>query len=140
MRKPGYSSAVHEVVDRLFVYGTLRAGESARSLIADHVARAESGATTAGALIGFPDYPGILDDAPGTVMGELVWLRDLAAAFALLDAYEGDDFIRILKRIRRADGGEEWAWCYVLADPGLAAAGAPIPHGDWARWRAEQDV
>ena len=58
VRKPGYSSAIHDVVDRLFVYGTLRTGQHARSMILDHVARAEP-ATTQGTLIGFDDYPGL---------------------------------------------------------------------------------
>lgn len=137
MRKVGYSSAVHEVVDRLFVYGTLRSGQTARSLIADHVARA-AWARTTGRLVAFPDYPGLVDESAGEIVGELVWLTDLAAAFALLDAYEGDDFIRVLKRCHLAEGGEEWAWCYVLADAKVAAAGTPIPHGDWVRWQAEQ--
>lgn len=137
MRKPGYSSAVHDVVDRLFVYGTLRAGQTARSMIADHVARSEP-ATTEGALIAFADYPGVLEGGAGTIQGELVWLTGLAAAFALLDAYEGDDFIRILKRCHKANGEEEWAWCYVLADPRLEAAGTTIPHGDWVRWQGER--
>ncbi len=137
VRKPGYSSAIHDVVDRLFVYGTLRAGQSARSMIEPHVARSEP-ATTDGALIAFTDYPGVLDRAAGTIHGELVWLTGLAAAFALLDAYEGDDFIRILKKCRKADGEEEYAWVYVLADPRLEAAGTTIPHGDWVRWQGER--
>ena len=136
-RKPGYSSAIHDVVDRLFVYGTLRAGQAARSMIEDHVARSEP-ASSEGVLIGFADYPGFLDGKPGTIHGELVWLTGLAAAFALLDAYEGDDFIRILKKCQKADGEEEWAWCYVLADPRLEAAGTAIPHGDWVRWLGER--
>jgi gamma-glutamylcyclotransferase (GGCT)/AIG2-like uncharacterized protein YtfP len=137
VRKAGYSSAIHDVVDRLFVYGTLRAGQPARSMIEDHVARSEP-ATTEGALIAFPDYPGVLDRAAGTIQGELVWLTGLAAAFALLDAYEGDDFIRVLKKCRKADGEEEYAWVYVLADPRLEAAGTAIPHGDWVRWLGER--
>jgi gamma-glutamylcyclotransferase (GGCT)/AIG2-like uncharacterized protein YtfP len=135
-RKVGYASAIHDVVDRLFVYGTLRTGQAARSLIADHVARWVP-ATSTGALVAFPDYPGLLDEGATTIQGELVWLTELAAAFALLDAYEGDDFIRILKRVTIAPG-EEWAWCYVLADPRLASDGHPVPHGDWVRWLTEQ--
>lgn len=76
-------------------------------------------------------------EGSGTICGELVWLTDLLTAFTLLDAYEGDDFIRILRRLRKQDGAEEWAWCYVLADPKLASAGTPVPHGDWLRWLAE---
>jgi len=145
VHKAGYSSAVHEIVDRLFVYGTLRSGQTARSLIADHVVRAVP-ASVEGTLIAFPEYPGALDidagpgtgERPGRILGELIWLRDLAAALALLDAYEGDDFIRILKKVR-GPSGDSWAWCYMLADPRLADAGTLVPHGDWARWVAERD-
>ena len=122
------------VVDRLFVYGTLRSGETARSLIADHVVRCEPAAST-GTLYGFDDYPGLVDEGESPVVGELVWLADLPAAFALLDAYEGDDFVRVLKKIRRRDGEDEWAWCYVLADRRTAEAGAVIPSGDWRQVR-----
>lgn len=130
MRKPGFSSAVQDVVDRLFVYGTLRSGEPARSLIADHVVRFEP-ATSTGTLYGFDEYPGLIDEGDASVIGELVWLSDLPAAFALLDAYEGADFIRILKKIQRAGHEDEWAWCYILADRRTAEAGAVIPSGDW---------
>lgn len=132
MRKAGYSSAIHDVVDRLFVYGTLRTGQHARSLIADHVVRSE-GATTQGTLVGFDDYPGLLDQGDTAVVGEMVVLGELAAAFALIDAYEGDDFIRILKKIRLATGEDEWAWCYVLSDPRMAEDGKVIESGDWAQ-------
>jgi gamma-glutamylcyclotransferase (GGCT)/AIG2-like uncharacterized protein YtfP len=64
-----------------------------------------------------------------------VILADLAAAFALLDAYEGDDFIRVLKKIRKADGADEWAWCYVLSDPRMANSGTPIGSGDWVEFQ-----
>ena len=135
-RKPGYASAVHDVVDRLFVYGTLLQGQTARSLIANHVVRWEP-ATTRGQMFAFPmGYPGLVDEGDGPVVGELMWLQELAAAFALLDAYEGGDFVRVLKRTWRADGSEAWAWCYVLADPGAGAMGAPIPDGDWPRYWA----
>ncbi len=135
-RKPGYASAVHEIVDRLFVYGTLRTGQTARSLIANHVARWEPAQST-GKMFAFPmGYPGVVEAGAGPLVGELVWLTELPAAFALLDAYEGDDFIRILQRVWRTDGTEAWAWCYVLADPDTCSLGEPIPDGDWVRyWR-----
>lgn len=122
------------MVDRLFVYGTLRSGEPMRSLIADHVVRSAP-ATSTGILYGFDEYPGLIDEGTTPVIGELVWLTELAAAFALLDAYEGKDFIRVLKQIRCEDE-EEWAWCYVLAERRTADAGTVIPSGDWRQFRS----
>lgn len=132
-RKPGYSSAIHEVVDRLFVYGTLRSGQAARSLMEEHIAASRPARTT-GRLVAFPDYPGLVDEGDAPVHGEVVTLRDLPAAFALLDAYEGGEYVRILKKVILDDGEETWAWCYVLADPRLAEDGEPVPGGDWAAW------
>jgi gamma-glutamylcyclotransferase (GGCT)/AIG2-like uncharacterized protein YtfP len=120
------------VVDRLFVYGTLRTGQTARSLIVPHVVRFEP-ATIRGRIYAFPmGYPGLVD-GDGDVKGELMWLSDLAAAFALLDAYEGPDFVRLLKHVAKADGTTEPAWVYFLADPSTVHLAEPIPDGDWVR-------
>jgi gamma-glutamylcyclotransferase (GGCT)/AIG2-like uncharacterized protein YtfP len=134
-KRPGYASAVHDVVDRLFVYGTLRSGQAARSLVANHVARSEP-ATTLGSIYAFPmGYPGMVE-GDGRVRGELLWLSELAAALPLLDAYEGDDFARVLRKVRLSDGSEAWAWCYVLADPATVVHAEPIADGDWVTYRA----
>ena len=130
-RRPGWSTAAQNVVDRLFLYGTMRAGQTARSMIAEHVSAAEP-ATMTGRLWAFPDgYPGFLPGGPGQVVGELVTLRDLAAAFPLLDAYEGAEFARALECARTADGRELWAWVYCIANPDMVALGEPIESGDW---------
>jgi len=122
---------VQAIVNRLFVYGTLRAGQAARSLIADHVVSAEP-ATARGRMFALPDgYPGFMPGPDGRVVGELMTLSDLAAAFALLDAYEGEEFQRALQEVELGDGRVLWAWCYVLASPELAEEGEPIPGGDW---------
>jgi gamma-glutamylcyclotransferase (GGCT)/AIG2-like uncharacterized protein YtfP len=126
---------VQEVVDRLFVYGTLCAGQTARSLVANHVARSEP-ATTTGCIYAFPmGYPGMIA-GEGDVRGELLWLSELAAALPLLDAYEGEDFARVLRPVRRGDGSEAWAWCYVLADPATVVHAEHIADGDWVRYRS----
>jgi gamma-glutamylcyclotransferase (GGCT)/AIG2-like uncharacterized protein YtfP len=134
-RKPGWSTEAQEIVDRLFAYGTLRAGQTARSMIEQHVAGSLPG-TCPGTMYAFEDgYPGMLDDGDTAVIGEIVELIDLPAAFALLDAYEGDDFMRILKRARLEDGTEVWTWVYVLADPSLAEQGELIADGDWVAYQ-----
>ncbi len=130
----------HEILDRLFVYGTLRQGQTARSLIANQIARCET-ASTAGAIYAFPmGHPGFIEgDGTGRVHGEVIWLTELAATFGLLDAYEGQDFIRVIRQVTLADSAEPvWAWVYTLADPANVKFGTLIQHGDWVRYWSEQ--
>lgn len=129
----------HEVLDRLFVYGTLRVGQTARSLVANSIVRTAA-AHTSGTIYAFPmGYPGFHDDNPtGRVVGEVLWLTELAATFGLLDAYEGEAFARVIKQVTLATGEEIWAWIYVLADPATIRVGTLIPDGDWVRYWTEQ--
>src|SRR3954463_6943678 len=103
----------HEVLDRLFVYGTLRQGQTARSLIANQITRCVP-ASTSGKIFAFPmGYPGFCEgDGKGRVHGEVLWLTDLAATFGLMDAYEGSDFARVIKQVTLATGEEVWTWIY----------------------------
>ena len=127
----------HDVLDRLFVYGTLRQGQTARALIANSISRSVK-ATVNGLIYAFPmGYPGY-NEGDGTVVGELLWLTDLAATLGMLDAYEGADFARVLKQARTESGEELWAWIYTLADPGAVKLGTLIEDGDWVRYLAEQ--
>jgi gamma-glutamylcyclotransferase (GGCT)/AIG2-like uncharacterized protein YtfP len=129
----------HDVVDRLFVYGTMRHGQTARSLIANQILRSEA-AHVAGAIYAFPmGYPGFsdADGAEGVVHGELVWLAELPATFGLLDAYEGQDYVRIIKQVKTASGEQVWAWIYVLADASATEHGTLIADGDWVRYWTE---
>ena len=130
----------HEILDRLFVYGTLRQGQTARSLIANQIARTEK-ATTTGAIYAFPmGHPGFVErEGPTHVVGEVLWLTDLAATFGLLDAYEGQDFARVIRKVTLEDTNEQlWTWIYTLSDPSAASFGSLIEHGDWVRYWTEQ--
>ena len=128
----------HEVLDRLFVYGTLRQGQTARSLIANQIQRCVKGHTI-GALYAFPmGYPGFVEDGSAKVFGEVIWLTELAATFGLLDAYEGQDFARMIRQVTLETGEQIWAWIYALADPGAVKLGSLIQHGDWVRYWTEQ--
>jgi gamma-glutamylcyclotransferase (GGCT)/AIG2-like uncharacterized protein YtfP len=130
----------HEILDRVFVYGTLRQGQTARSLIANQIKRCMS-ATTMGSMYAFPmGHPGMIEgDGTGRVVGEVIWLTDLAASFGLLDAYEGEDFARIRKKVTLDETNEQtWAWVYTLADPAAATFGTLIEDGDWVRYWTEQ--
>lgn len=129
----------NEVVDRLFVYATLREGQTARSLIANHIARFAP-ASTPGAIYVFPmGYTGFVEAArPRGVIGEVLWLTELAAAFGLLDAYEGGDFARVIVPATLDSGEQVWTWIYAMSDPAAVKHGKLIEHGDWVRYCAEQ--
>ena len=123
------------VLDRLFVYGTLRQGQTARSLVAGTITRCVK-ASAVGQIYAFPmGYPGYIEGT-GRVVGELLWLSELAATFGLLDAYEGEDFVRALRPVTTEAGEELWAWIYVLADPEAVKLGTLIDDGDWVRYWA----
>jgi gamma-glutamylcyclotransferase (GGCT)/AIG2-like uncharacterized protein YtfP len=127
------------VVDRLFVYGTMRAGQASRSLI-DAYVKSAIPATALGSIYAFPSgHPGLVVDDSGPVHGELIVLTDLASALPLLDAYEGDDFVRVLAEVTTPTG-PVWAWLYALASPELARLGTRVPHGDWVRHLAESSA
>ena len=126
----------HEILDRLFVYGTLRQGQTARSLIANQIRRCEP-AHTAGSIYAFPmGYPAYIE-GPGRTVGELLWLTELPATFALLDAYEGDDFARVIQQVTLDTGEPVWAWLYALSDPEAVRLGTLIEDGDWVRYWTE---
>jgi gamma-glutamylcyclotransferase (GGCT)/AIG2-like uncharacterized protein YtfP len=66
-------------------------------------------------------------------------LDELAAAFALLDAYEGDDYEREMREVTLADGSRLWAWCYLLKDPASIRRAERIDSGDWVAYRRSHD-
>lgn len=129
----------HEVLDRLFVYGTMRQGQTARSLVANSITKTAP-ASSSGKIYAFPmGYPGFTEgDGTGRVVGELLWLTDLPATFGLLDAYEGEDFARVIKQVTLATGEDVWSWIYTLSDPAAIKLGALIADGDWVRYWTEQ--
>lgn len=125
------------VVDRLFVYGTLRAGEAAHATVAPYVRHAVR-ATALGTMYALAaGYPGVVADDRGVIHGELLTLADLAAALPALDAYEGADFTRIPAEITTA-AGRGWAWIYVLVSSELAQGAPVIADGDWVTYRARR--
>lgn len=135
-RRPGWSSAAQELVNRVFVYGSLRQGQSARSLIADYLAGAQP-ATMPGTLYALPDGYPVITEGDNPVVGELLELSDLTAALPLLDAYEGDDYIRTLRQATLRDGTEVWSWVYTNARPELLANAVLIESGDWDEFVTE---
>lgn len=128
---PGDATRPAGLVDRLFVYGSLRVGQSARHLVEPYL-REWNPATVRGSMFAFASgYPGVvLEPRGGIVMGELLRLRSLSTSLPLLDDYEGEGYSRVLTQVEHV-GGPSWAWIYVLSDPRVAALGTPVPTGEW---------
>jgi gamma-glutamylcyclotransferase (GGCT)/AIG2-like uncharacterized protein YtfP len=125
---------VDRLLDRMFVYGTLRRGERAWCQIEPYAAASEP-ARCRGAMVAFDrGYPGLQLTATAEVVGELITLRDVAAALAWLDEYEGDEFTRRAIDVETATGPVR-AWVYAVEDPAVIAAGTPVPGGDWVAYR-----
>ncbi len=123
----------------LFVYGSLRPGAAAWSVIADAV-EVVADATTEGQLHdsghGWPAARfGPYTDAAttGDVHGSLLAVRHPAVAprvLAQMDAYEGapELFHRTTIRVHTADGSR-WAIAYTWS--GTTLPGTPLPGGRW---------
>lgn len=129
----------------LFVYGTLMHAAAASRLGAEQRARlAAAGvwrgpATLAGRLLDKGSYPMLVapTDHGDVVHGEVYELEAPDAVFRWLDPYEGipagrtegDEYARVSRRARLADGTEVAVWVYVCA---AAPAGLPeVPGGRW---------
>jgi gamma-glutamylcyclotransferase (GGCT)/AIG2-like uncharacterized protein YtfP len=118
----------------LFVYGTLRRGESRHALLEG--ARYARDGTVEGELVDLGDYPGLVA-GPGRVTGELFAIGDPALLRAL-DQYEGfhgfDDpaslYHRGVCRVLAPDGTRVEAWTYFYRGDRSRARRLS---GDWCR-------
>ena len=105
----------------LFLYGTLRKGESAEDVLARDVVKRVS-ARARGRLLDLKaPYPGaVFEDGEGWVDGEIVWLEPsrFGAALDRVDEYENVPFLfrRIAVSVE-AEGQtvEAWAFTYTHA-------------------------
>lgn len=113
---------------RLFVYGSLMAGEPNAGEIAG--ARLLGPARTAAAftLVDLGAFPGLLTGGDTAVAGELYEIDP--ARLRQLDAFESDGVPFRRAAIRLDDGAE--AWAYLLAVDREAGA-LPIRSGDWRK-------
>ena len=133
-RRPGWSTEAQEIVDRVFVYASLRAGEAERSMMAEHIGEVQP-ATMPGRMFRLSDgVVACITVEDELMQGELLTIIDLAAAFPLLDAFQGEDFVRVLRQATTESGELVWAWVYIMADPERAADAEPIEGGDWLAW------
>jgi gamma-glutamylcyclotransferase (GGCT)/AIG2-like uncharacterized protein YtfP len=126
-----------------FVYGTLRPGQANhRRYLAGRGCAVEPAALPGAALHHGPGFPYAVEDAAGTVQGELVSVpaAEYAQVLAALDRLEGHrgdgtgEYVRLRRSVLLPDGTQRDAWVY-LAGPPVAArllrAPAPIGSGDW---------
>lgn len=105
--------------DRLFVYGTLKPGESMNNLLNDIGGTWEKG-TVQGELIkaydipGFP-YPGVLlNDKVDKIEGYVFTSENLSSHWNKLDKYEGKSYQRVITEVTLKDGSVVEAYIYEL--------------------------
>ena len=86
-------------------------------------------------MVAFPaGYPGLQLEGATEIRGELVTLKNVAAALAWLDEYEGDEFTRRELEVETAAGLVR-AWVYAIEDRAVIASAIPVPGGDWVAYR-----
>ncbi|MFK7928482.1 MAG: gamma-glutamylcyclotransferase [Myxococcota bacterium] len=113
----------------LFVYGTLRAGESQAHLLGDLGRRP---AQAEGRLYHLPaGYPALVLSGSEPVFGELVDAPG-DALLAMLDLYEGvrENLFQRVQIPVRMGLLADLAWAYVAAQP-TASRGRHLPAGNW---------
>ncbi|WP_432066439.1 gamma-glutamylcyclotransferase family protein [Streptomyces sp. C10-9-1] len=130
-----------------FVYGTLRPGERNHDLLlAGRTAEEETAVLPGAVLYEGPGYPYAVDDPTGAgrVAGEAVTAAPgehdrLLAELDRLEEYLAPGhprnlYERVVREVRRPDGGTRRAWVYLAASRvarELAAHGRTVPGGDW---------
>ena len=111
-------------VIRVFVYGTLRRGGRANCLLRRGRFLSEAATDSAFELVDMGPYPGLVAGGSVAVRGE-IWEVPVEL-LAELDAYEGEEYVRIA--IRLSDGTEAEAWVMHVQH----AEGRPrIASGEW---------
>ena len=141
LRAAAEGSETGNLVDGVFVYGTLLAGECRGEVLDAAGPRVE--ATTQGRLVDVGAFPGLVD-GEGTVIGEYVPVVDIEQTLRTLDEIEGFHgyaesdgslYHRVLALVT-TPGGTRPAWTYRYARDTRAME--EIPGGSWRGWRAQR--
>lgn len=127
------------MIDRVFVYGTLKREGSYHHLVATFVREVREGSVP-GDLVDLGDYPGWVE-GEGRVYGEVFRVDPVDEALHFLDAFEdyhgeGDPrnlYDRLVVDVSTRSGPVR-AWAYKYRGP---AAGSPRIRG--GVWRARRD-
>lgn len=124
--------------DKVFVYGTLKQGQSNFAIIGNLVISAKQGSIS-GALYDLGEYPAVID---GTrrIAGELLIFADPEKAFSLMDRLENyygpndlrNEYERKVVTVRLADGSEQDAYCYFYVNESFLRSDCSyLPNGCW---------
>lgn len=106
-------------MEHLFVYGTLAPGQPNEDKLA-HLSGSWEAASVRGRVIDLgwgsaAGYPGILlDDSADEVNGFFFSSSELRDAWAVLDDFEGSEYLRVLTTVRLRSGAEQQAYIYRL--------------------------
>lgn len=108
-------------MDRLFIYGTLQPGGPNEHILAP-IGGEWQPAVIKGTLVeagwgAGMGYPGlVIDEQGGDVHGQVFTSASLSAHWAELDAFEGEDYDRVLASVTLLSGEQLPAHVYVLKD------------------------
>lgn len=109
----------------VYEFDAQQPGQPSWELVAPHAAGTILPATVPGGVFDTgAGYPAWLPDTPGTARGSVVPLREPAALFPSLDAYEGSEYERI--RVVVPDDGTV-CWAYAWRAPTTSLT--PLPGG-----------
>ncbi|WP_035462493.1 gamma-glutamylcyclotransferase family protein [Alicyclobacillus macrosporangiidus] len=121
----------------VFVYGTLRKGQSNRRVMKPHLVRELGEGVIQGEMYDLGAYPAVSLNGGGIVVGE--WVEVTDDGLAALDKLEG--YPRFYGRtvVKDLNGAAE-GWVYHMT--GRIPAGVPrVESGDWVAWlRARKEV
>ncbi len=108
------------MMDRLFVYGTLAPGRPNEHMLADVSGRWEPASVRGtlrqegwGAAVGFPGI--VLDECGDEIHGLIFSSDQLATHWPRLDQFEGDGYERVLTVAKLSDGTPVDAYIYRLS-------------------------
>ncbi len=115
----------------VFVYGTLRRGETAHHLLAKGTWVGEALTDAAFTLVDLGAWPGLLAGGRTRVVGEV--FRINPGLLPALDAYEDcpEDYVRQTIPVTLKESGARIEALTYLLRPALAAEKSPIASGDW---------
>lgn len=115
----------------LFAYGTLMTDESRHAKLAGARIVSVRPASISGELLDMGEHPGLRLSSYShhRVQGELIEFETLDTILPDIDTEEGPGFRREIVNVTLEDGGNHFAWVYVLA--GDTANLTVIPSGDW---------